>query len=49
VNTRRWRGYTVGYEVPLPLSGEVREVFSTSRHAGQVIMVLDTLAGEAFP
>ena len=49
VTARRWRGYTVGYEVPLPLSGEVREAFRTARHAGQVVMVLDTLAGETFP
>jgi len=49
VTAPRWRGYTVGYEVPLPLSGDVREVFRTARHAGQVVMVLDTLAGETFP
>jgi hypothetical protein len=49
VNTHRWRGYTVGYEVPLHLSVEVREAFRTSQHADQVIMVLDTLAGEALP
>jgi len=49
VTAPRWRGYTVGYEVPLPLSGEVREAFRTARHAGQVVMALDTLAGETFP
>ncbi|HEY6406870.1 MAG TPA: hypothetical protein VIY29_05315 [Ktedonobacteraceae bacterium] len=49
VTTRRWRGYTVGYEVPLPLSGEVKETFRTARQAEQVIMALDTLAGDIFP
>jgi hypothetical protein len=49
VNARRWRGYTVGYEVPLSLSGEVREAFRTSQHADQVVKALDTLAGGAFP
>jgi hypothetical protein len=44
----RWRGYTVGYEVPLPLSNEVREAFRTAEYAGQVATVLDTLAGEVF-
>jgi hypothetical protein len=44
----RWRGYTVGYEVPLLLSNEVREAFRTAEYAGQVATVLDTLAGEVF-
>ncbi len=49
VTTHRWRGYTVGYEVPLVLSPEVRETFRTGEHAGQVAMALDTLAGEVLP
>ena len=44
----RWRGYTVGYEVPLPLSNEVRDTLRTAEHVDQVATVLDTLAGEAF-
>ncbi len=48
VTAHRWRGYTAGYKVPLPLSGDVRAVFSTAEHAGQVAMVLDSLAGEVF-
>jgi hypothetical protein len=44
----RWRGYTVGYEVPLLLSNEVREAFRTAEYAGQVATALDTLAGEVF-
>jgi hypothetical protein len=46
VTPQRWRGYSVGYEVPLPLSREVREVFSAANQAGQRAMALDTLAGE---
>jgi hypothetical protein len=42
----RWRGYSVGYEVPLPLSREVREVFSAANQVGQRAIALDTLAGE---
>jgi hypothetical protein len=42
----RWRGYSVGYEVPLPLSREVREVFRTEEQASRVAMALDTMAGE---
>lgn len=49
VTAQRWRGYTVGYEVPLPLSSEVREAFRTAEHAGQLVIALDTLAGEVFP
>jgi hypothetical protein len=44
----RWRGYTVGYQVPLPLSNEVRDTLRTAEHVDQVATVLDTLAGEAF-
>lgn len=46
INTRRWRGYAIGYEAPLPLSREVREAFRTAEHASQLSSVLDTLAGE---
>jgi hypothetical protein len=46
VTPHRWRGFSVGYEVPLPLSREVREVFSVSNQVGQRAMALDTLAGE---
>jgi hypothetical protein len=45
----KWRGYTTGYEVPLPLSQEVRTLFRTVEHADQLAMALDTLAGEVFP
>ncbi len=46
VTARKWKGYTVGYEVPLLLSGEVKEAFRTVRQADQMVMALDTLAGE---
>jgi len=48
VGAPRWRGYTVGYQVPLPLSNEVRDTLRTAEHVDQVATVLDTLAGEAF-
>ena len=41
----RWKGYIVGYEVPLPLSNDVKAAFRAAEHAEQVVMVLDTLAG----
>ena len=46
VTTQRWRGYSVGYEAPLPLSREVREAFRTAEHASHVAATLDSLAGE---
>lgn len=46
VTPQRWRGYHVGYEVPLPLSREVREVFSAANQADRRASGLDTLAGE---
>jgi hypothetical protein len=49
VTTPRWRGYTVGYEVPLALTREVKEAFRTTEQASQLISTLDTLAGEVFP
>jgi hypothetical protein len=44
VAAHRWKGYIVGYEVPLPLSSEVKAVFREVEHPDQVIMTLDTLA-----
>jgi hypothetical protein len=41
----RWRGYFVGYKVPLPLSNEVKAIFRTTESPDQVARVLDTLAG----
>lgn len=43
----RWRGYTAGYEVPLPLSREVKEAFRKAGHAGELATTLDALASEA--
>jgi hypothetical protein len=48
VAAHRWKGYSVGYEVPLPLSSEVKVVFRTAKHPDQVVIALDTLAGEVF-
>ncbi len=45
VAAHRWKGYIVGYEVPLPLSSEVKAEFRTVEHPDQVVMALDTLAG----
>ena len=42
----RWRGYSVGYQVPLPLSREVRDVFSAANQVGERTILLDALAGE---
>ena len=44
---RRWSGYAASYEVPLPLSREVIEVFRTAEHADQAAKMLDTLANES--
>ena len=49
VTAQRWKGYSVGYEAPLPLSSEVKAAFRTTEHPDQVVMTLDTLAGEIFP
>lgn len=43
----RWRGYTAGYEVPLPLSREVKEAFRKAGDAGELARTLDALASEA--
>lgn len=47
VTPHRWRGYSVGYEVPLPLSREVREAFRTEEQVSRLAETLDTIAGEA--
>ncbi len=44
-DTHRWRGYFVGYKVPLPLSNEVKAIFRTTESPDQVARALDTLAG----
>jgi hypothetical protein len=46
ITAHRWQGYRVGYEVPLPLSREVRAVLREGEHPHQVGMRLDALAGE---
>jgi hypothetical protein len=45
----KWRGYSVGYEVPLLLTSELKEAFRTTEHASQLAVMLDALAGEALP
>ena len=45
VAAHRWRGYTSGYEVPLPLSSEVKAVFRSAASPDQVMRTLDGLAG----
>jgi hypothetical protein len=47
VNAQRWKGYTVGYQAPLPLSDKVREVLRKTELADQAANALDGLAGEA--
>lgn len=44
--TNRWRGYFVGYKVPLPLSNEVKAIFRSSEAPEQAARALDALAGE---
>lgn len=44
VTAQRWKGYMVGYEVPLPLSHEVKAAFRTTEQPEQVAITLDTLA-----
>jgi hypothetical protein len=41
----RWKGFFVGYEVPLPLSSEVKAIFRTAESPHQAAIALDTLAG----
>jgi len=43
---RHWKGYAIGYEVPLPLSSHVREAFRSMEHADQLAAALDALAEE---
>ncbi len=45
VAAHRWKGFFVGYEVPLPLSNEVKAIFRTAGPPDQVARTLDTLAG----
>ncbi len=45
LTAHRWRGYFVGYKVPLPLSHEVKAIFRTTESPEQVARALDTLAG----
>src|SRR5579884_10587 len=47
VQSRQWRGYSVGYEVPLPLSDRVRGILRRAEDAEQAASALDALAGEA--
>jgi hypothetical protein len=42
--TRPWRGYFVGYKVPLPLSNQVKATFRTAESPGHAARTLDTLA-----
>ncbi len=48
LTAHRWKGYTAGYEVPLPLSREVRAILGAAEHAGQAARALDSLANDAF-
>jgi hypothetical protein len=43
--THQWRGFFVGYKVPLPLSNEVKAIFRTTESPDKVARALDTLAG----
>src|SRR6266487_507833 len=45
----RWRGYSVGYETPLPLTREVNTIFRTAESIRETATKLDALAGEVFP
>ena len=42
--THPWRGYFVGYKVPLPLSNDVKAIFRSTESPGQVARALDILA-----
>ena len=48
VTARHWNGYRVSYEVPLPLSRDVQAAFRATEDPDQVVIALDTLAGEDF-
>ena len=43
----RWKGYSAGYETPLPLTREVNAIFRTAASATHAAIALDALAGEA--
>jgi len=49
VTAQQWRGYTAGYAAPLLLTSEVRDAWKCAQHAGELALVLDTLAGEFLP
>jgi hypothetical protein len=49
VTAQQWRGYSAGYEAPLLLTSEVRDVFKRAQHAGELALALDTLVGGVFP
>ncbi|HWZ18499.1 MAG TPA: hypothetical protein VNW73_06860 [Ktedonobacteraceae bacterium] len=42
--THQWRGYFVGYNVPLPLTNDIKAIFRTTESPGQVARALDALA-----
>jgi hypothetical protein len=43
-SSRRWSGYMVGYQTPLPLSNVVKEAFQKAEQAGELGKRLDALA-----
>jgi hypothetical protein len=43
--THHWRGYSVGYKVPLSLSNDVKAIFRTTDSPDQAARTLDALAG----
>jgi hypothetical protein len=45
----RWRGYSTGYAVPLPLSSQIRTALRSGQPPARVIEMLDTLAGQTSP
>ncbi len=49
LTTPRWKGYSMGYETPLPLTREVDTIFRTAESASRAAAALDALAGEVFP
>jgi hypothetical protein len=42
--THQWRGYFVGYNVPLPLTNDIKAIFRTTESPDQVARALDALA-----
>ena len=49
VTAQQWRGYIAGYGAPLLLTSEVRDAFKKAKHAGELALALDSLAGGVFP